>query len=183
LNASDRKPRFSRDRIHEINVVVLDKDGRVAKLIDAVVDGTAMGGGQRFVRAFVVALRTQDFRRFRFFPLGPVCAEINRRKQDTFRGVADARPKDPQRFASQPECCVTHVWLEKDGARFEAGEPVIAAPETAGHGEPVPSVAVSEYSQIGWGEDFVSGVEVKSVVAIEPDAVSIRVLGYEIPPL
>jgi hypothetical protein len=47
----------------------------------------------------------------------------------------------------------------------------------------VPSVAVSEYSQIGWGEDFVSGVEVKPVVAIEPDAVSIRVLGYEIPPL
>ena len=64
MNASDRKPRFSRDRIHEINVVVCNEDGRVAKLIDAVVDRTAKGGRQRFVRAFVVALGAQDFRRF-----------------------------------------------------------------------------------------------------------------------
>ena len=78
---------------------------------------------------------------------------------------------------------MTHVRLEKDGARFGAGEPVAAATETSGHGEPVPSVGVAEHSKIGRGEGFISALEVKSVVATEPDAVSVRVLGHEIPPL
>jgi hypothetical protein len=72
---------------------------------------------------------------------------------------------------------------EKDGARFEAGEPVAAAPETSGHGEPVPSVAVSEHSPIGRCEGVISGFEGKSVVATEPDAVSVCILGHKIPPL